>query len=764
MPSKKTVQEQLDFLRREAGKNNRLLEKVLSQQKEQHKRIAVLEKKVGSPNKDTVIDDSPTTLNQYDNQEIPQSSSSSVPVSAILLIIFGALLTLTGIGALIGIPLVVWGIIIVSRNQEQEGRAESVEEKPIKDDNLKITPKPVEEKPKTSLEEDVGIKWFARIGIIALVIGIGFFIKYAIDMEWIGHLTRILLGALLGIGMIMVGKISSMKERYELWGKTLMGGGIAVLYFAVYASYHFEEYRQAIGIGQYTNIVLLSIIVLVAIWLSIRDNSQIIASESFFLGFLTALLSTEYTIMTMMYCILLALGIVIVTAYKGWIGIGIGGAIASYISYIVWAYPRQEFILGIIFLSILYTAFTIQSIILSKKKELSTYGMIIYIANSITFFFLGYLRVEGSYPEHTALLPLALFIIHWIIALYYKIKDNRLMRDASLYLSVSYIVMTVLLHFNNDYITLLWAMIAVITAYAYKSSKIHSLRYSAYALSLLVLLKILLYDIINLQAYTPTDIIGSMRLWSMLGGIGALYIIRSILASDKSIREGKEKSIIEVYSWTALSLLVIMILLEFSSQYTLFVTIALGALSLALLFNSRANNMMLYQATAVSSVMILKILSYDTLTLKTYSEHVLLAETTLLAYLTGITVLYIQSRMLLGKEGDDAIRKSLGIGYSYAATLLGVVMIMIEMQGYWISIGWSIYALILMAVGISTGDKQLRFQGIIVFGLTIIKVFLFDTRNLETIYRTISYTVLGALLLAVSFLYARYKEKLKEIL
>jgi len=69
-----------------------------------------------------------------------------------------------------------------------------------------------------------------------------------------------------------------------------------------------------------------------------------------------------------------------------------------------------------------------------------------------------------------------------------------------------------------------------------------------------------------------------------------------------------------------------------------------------------------------------------------------------------------------------------------------------------------------MGFGFSLQKKHLRMQGMIIFSITILKVFLYDTRNLETIHRTVSYIALGVILLLVSFIYTKYKEKLKEIL
>ena len=86
------------------------------------------------------------------------------------------------------------------------------------------------------------------------------------------------------------------------------------------------------------------------------------------------------------------------------------------------------------------------------------------------------------------------------------------------------------------------------------------------------------------------------------------------------------------------------------------------------------------------------------------------------------------------------------------------------MKGPWISVGWGVLALAIMAVGFIYRKRYLRIQGIIILLLTILKVFLYDTENLKTIYRTASYITLGVILLLASFAYTKYKERLKEIL
>jgi len=58
----------------------------------------------------------------------------------------------------------------------------------------------------------------------------------------------------------------------------------------------------------------------------------------------------------------------------------------------------------------------------------------------------------------------------------------------------------------------------------------------------------------------------------------------------------------------------------------------------------------------------------------------------------------------------------------------------------------------------------LRLCGLLLLGACVFRVFLYDLRNLETLPRIVSFIVLGLLMLAVSFIYTRYYERLKRYL
>ncbi len=75
-----------------------------------------------------------------------------------------------------------------------------------------------------------------------------------------------------------------------------------------------------------------------------------------------------------------------------------------------------------------------------------------------------------------------------------------------------------------------------------------------------------------------------------------------------------------------------------------------------------------------------------------------------------------------------------------------------------LSILWGTYSLFLVIIGIWQRNKYLRIVAIVLFGVTLIKLFFYDLIDLDTISKTIVFIALGVLLLIISFLYNKYKK------
>jgi uncharacterized membrane protein len=68
---------------------------------------------------------------------------------------------------------------------------------------------------------------------------------------------------------------------------------------------------------------------------------------------------------------------------------------------------------------------------------------------------------------------------------------------------------------------------------------------------------------------------------------------------------------------------------------------------------------------------------------------------------------------------------------------------------------WMAYGALLMVIGFGRKSAFVRWQALILIAFTATKVFIYDIRELDRIYRILSFVVLGILLLTISFAYQR---------
>ena len=72
------------------------------------------------------------------------------------------------------------------------------------------------------------------------------------------------------------------------------------------------------------------------------------------------------------------------------------------------------------------------------------------------------------------------------------------------------------------------------------------------------------------------------------------------------------------------------------------------------------------------------------------------------------------------------------------------------------SLAWAVYALVLLAIGMSRRSIGLRWVSLGLFMITIAKVFLHDLGELRDLYRVASLLGLAVSLIAVSLAYQRF--------
>lgn len=81
-----------------------------------------------------------------------------------------------------------------------------------------------------------------------------------------------------------------------------------------------------------------------------------------------------------------------------------------------------------------------------------------------------------------------------------------------------------------------------------------------------------------------------------------------------------------------------------------------------------------------------------------------------------------------------------------------------------ISVILSVYAAVLVAVGVLARSRANRIAGLALLMIVVAKLYLFDVWLLDTLFRIVAFGVLGTMLLATSFLYSRLKGTMRSLL
>ncbi len=173
-----------------------------------------------------------------------------------------------------------------------------------------------------------------RIGALALIFGIGFFLKYAFDNDLISPVVRILIGFVIGVSLI-VGGMRANAKKFEVFSQGLFGAGISTLYLSIYAALNFYQL-----LPQAVAFVLMSAVTAVALLVAVRYNSRAISLLGWAGGFLTPFLlasAEPNAIGLFVYLALLNLGMVAVVFLKPeWVVIELLSVIATFLVYAAW--------------------------------------------------------------------------------------------------------------------------------------------------------------------------------------------------------------------------------------------------------------------------------------------------------------------------------------------------------------------------------------------------------------------------------------------
>lgn len=326
-----------------------------------------------------------------------------------------------------------------------------------------------------SLESVVGGQWLNRLGILAVLVGISYFLKLAFENDWIGPGTRILIGLLCGIGLLLWSE-RFRKRGFSTFSYSLKAIGLGTLYLSLWASSQF--YHLVPPWAAFMGMVAVT---LTSATLALAQSSELLAAGALVGGFLTPILvstNQNQEVALLFYLLILDVGVCWMVWVKRWPRLLPAAFVGTALLSFGWAsafYNESELATTLSFGTLFFLLFAmapfLERLDRSSDTRQLTLQVGLIIANAVAYFGVLFAMLWGN---HRDLLAWFLFAV---AAFYFGLRQfmQRQKRSSaalnSLFLGLVIAFITVGIPVANEgrWITLGWdAEVAVILGLAYQ--------------------------------------------------------------------------------------------------------------------------------------------------------------------------------------------------------------------------------------------------------------------------------------------------------
>ena len=659
-------------------------------------------------------------------------------------------------------------------------------------------------KKETDLEKFIGENLANKIGIAVLVLGISFFVKYAIDQNWIKEAGRVIIG--LVAGAILIGIAHRIRNTYRSFSSVLVGGGLTVFYFTI--AFAFHQYHL---ISQTAAFIIMIVITAFAVVLSLYYDRLELAILATIGGFITPfLVSTGQAnhVALFTYLCILNSGMMVLSWFKRWPSINIIALFFTTIIYSSWlirafwldpqhAFPYKD---AMLFGSLFYLQFIAMNIVnnIRQKRSFNAFDFLVVLSVNFLFYLAGMFILpywnDGNYKGlFTALLG----IFNLLLALGFRQKKTIDPNFLSLLtgLALSFISLTAPVQFKGNHITLFWAAETIVLFWLFQKTRNVQLKIA----SLIVMVAMLISLAVTwLQVYgglLVVPIIINKGFTTTLASAIALFIYYKLMYKEADTgylanitNRGVKDLLLGAFIITLYLSGALEIFYQFSTRsdftsiFSIYLQLYTFLFAIVVLF--------IFRSSPVFPV--LKFL-FTLLCLGLYIINITTNHEVSLALLEkdkgGLFIAHWLSVILLiwllvdlviyFKKNENKNWSSYLPAFTWISAIGIVLTLSIELYQvnlwlnyrgtawpWWenlyykagLSIIWSICSFIVMWLGMQYKFRPIRIISLTLFTITLLKLFIYDIRNIPPGGKIAAFILLGILLLTVSFMYQRLKK------
>ena len=636
----------------------------------------------------------------------------------------------------------------------------------------------------TNFEKYIGENLFGKIGILIFIIGIGFFVKYAIDQNWINETARTLMGYAVGAGMLVLAE--RLHKRYHTFSSLLAGGAFGIYYLITAIAFHY----YALFSHTIAFVILCATTIFMSAVSVLYDRKEL-AVTALVGGFIAPfIISTDSSsiISLQIYITILNIGMFCLAMYKKWAILPMVSFAFTYI--ILWgttalgSFSDSEAVTTyptlFAFATLFYVIFLLPVVFILRTQygENTRLGLLgIITANSFMYLIYGDFLLQHFEASSDTTAYLAFFIaaVNLAIHLYlrFRVEGQDTLRNLMLGLAVTFASMGIPILFSAANVLMVWAAESVLLLWLFTKEKNRIYELASAVLLLLTLGALAYYRTTDTFIHDTGDSLFFNGAFFVTTFVSiAYYVVAVIMQFNKELFSDTKRLIAYTpCNALAYALGFSILFLAFRdnfhfhleqpiSEYASLLTANIMLLGGALILHKRfeiSENKLAYEISLYLAGILFA------MTVWNYTDP----EGLLLRWLMALVTIAYMAYCMRGQLLVTSNQRNLHIEYSIISTLMWLTLTRLLLITFnevnfstAFSLSLGIAAFILMCIGMRYHSKEIRIVSLAEFGIVIGKLILNDVWAMPALGKIIVFISLGALLLILSFLYQKLKDAL----
>ena len=636
----------------------------------------------------------------------------------------------------------------------------------------------------TNFEKYIGENLFGKIGILIFIIGIGFFVKYAIDQNWINETARTLMGYAVGAGMLVLAE--RLHKRYHTFSSLLAGGAFGIYYLITAIAFHYYDlfsHTMAFVILCATTIFMSAVSVL-------YDRKEL-AVTALVGGFIAPfIISTDSSsiISLQIYIGILNIGMFCLAMYKKWAILPMVSFGFTYI--ILWGttaigsftdseavtiYPTL-----FAFATLFYVIFLLPIVFILRTQygENTRLGLLgIITANSFMYLIYGDFLLQHFEASSDTTAYLAFFIagVNLAIHLYlrFRVEGQDTLRNLMLGLAVTFASMGIPILFSTANVLMVWAAEAVLLLWLFTKEKNRIYEWASAILLFLTMGALAYYRTTDTFIHDTGDSLFFNGAFFVTTFVSIAYFVAAVIMQYNKEFFSDMRRLIAYTPCNAIAYALGFCILflafrdnfhfhleqpisEYASLLTANIMLLGGALILRKRFEISENKLAYEISLYLAGILFAMTVWNDTV-----------PDGLLLRWLMALVTIAYMAYCMRGQLLATSNPRNLHTEYAIVSTLTWLTLTRLLLITFnevnfstAFSLSLGIAAFILMCIGMRYHSKEIRIVSLAEFGIIIGKLILNDVWAMPALGKIIVFISLGAILLILSFLYQKLKDAL----